>query len=212
MFRNKTVLITGGAGSLGKAIVYKLLSDHHHVGKIIVFSRDELKHQHMKWEFSDQADKIEYIIGDVRDLERVTQACKGVDVIIHAAALKQISACEQNPEECYKTNVVGTQNVIKAAKYNEVEKLLFISTDKAVNPSSIYGNSKQACERLITKADGPHLTCATVRLGNLLGSAGSVIPFFMKIRHTGELPITDQEMTRFGGTLDQGTEACFYAL
>ena len=212
MLNNKTILITGGAGSLGKAIVRKLLSEYCDVGKIIIFSRDELKHHHMRWEFPALEDQIEYIIGDVRDSERISQVCKGVDVIVHAAALKQISTCEQNPEECYKTNVIGTQNVIKAAKNNEVERLLFISTDKAVNPTSVYGNSKQACERLITRADGTNLTCATVRLGNLLGSAGSVIPFFMRLLHSGELPVTDPEMTRFGGTLDQGAEACLYAL
>lgn len=212
MMEKKTILITGGAGSLGRALVRKILSEYNDVGKIIVFSRDELKHHYMNWEFSDDGEKIEYVIGDIRDPERISQTCKGVDLIIHAAALKQIYSCENNPEECYKTNVVGTQNVIKAAKSNEVRKLLFISTDKAVDPTSVYGNSKQACERLITKAHDQQIQCATVRLGNLLGSAGSVIPFFMKIRHTGELPVTDPDMTRFGGTLAQGAEACFYAL
>ncbi|MEL6562536.1 MAG: SDR family NAD(P)-dependent oxidoreductase, partial [Bacteroidota bacterium] len=162
MLENKTILITGGAGSLGKTLVGNLLSSDLKVRKVIVYSRDELKHQHMRWEYPGLEEKIDYIIGDIRDQERVAQVCKGVDIIIHAAALKQISACEQNPEECYKTNVVGTQNVIKAAEMDHVEKLLFISTDKAVNPTSIYGNSKQACERLITRADSPQLTCATV--------------------------------------------------
>lgn len=212
MLKNKTVLITGGAGSLGRAITGRLFKDFAELKKVIIYNRDELKHHYMSWEFSADEFPIEYVIGDVRDLERLTQVCEEVDIIIHAAALKQISTCENNPEECYKTNVFGTQNVIKAAKSSNVSKLLFVSTDKAVDPTSVYGNSKQAGEHLISNADGGQLTCATTRLGNLLGSAGSVIPFFLERSKTGELPITHPEMTRFGGTLDQGVDVCLYAL
>lgn len=211
MLSGKTILITGGAGSLGSSLVENLLTDGQ-IAKVIVYSRDELKHHYMSWRFPIDKYPVEYVIGDVRDLEKLSLACKEVDVVIHAAALKQISTCEDNPEECYKTNVIGTQNIIKAAKANGVGKVLFVSTDKAVEPTSVYGNSKQAGERLITNADSTECTFATVRLGNLLGSAGSVIPFFMEIRNTGEIPVTHPEMTRFGGTMKEGAEACLYAL
>ncbi|MGB3465340.1 MAG: SDR family NAD(P)-dependent oxidoreductase [Cyclobacteriaceae bacterium] len=211
MLAGKTILITGGAGSLGSNLVERLLSNDA-IGKVIIYSRDELKHHYMSWRFPVSKYPIDYMIGDVRDLEKLTLACKSADIVIHTAALKQISTCEDNPEECYKTNVVGTQNIIKAVKANNVKKVLFISTDKAVEPTSVYGNSKQAGERLITNADSEECIFATVRLGNLLGSAGSVIPFFMEIKHTGEIPITHPEMTRFGGTMQEGADACLYAL
>ncbi len=205
-------MVTGGAGSLGKVIVREIFKEFPSVGKVVIYSRDELKHHQMGWEFSSADFRIDYVIGDVRDRDRLQQAMEGIDVVIHAAAMKQVGTCEMNPEECYKTNVSGTQNLIKSAKYQQVSQILLVSTDKAVDPVSVYGNSKQAAERLFIKADSKELTSGIVRLGNLMGSAGSVIPLFNRLKDSGEIPITHPDMTRFGGSILEGAKVCLYAL
>lgn len=212
MFNDKTILITGGTGSFGKKCVAMLLKNYK-PKKIVVFSRDELKQFEMEQEFNGP--EMRYFIGDVRDLERLKQAMRGIDYVIHAAALKHVTAAEYNPMECIKTNVDGAQNVILAALANEVEKVIALSTDKAVNPINLYGASKLASDKLFVAANniaGGHRTVfSVVRYGNVLGSRGSVLPFFRKLLSEGvkELPITDPRMTRFWLSLENGVEFVF---
>lgn len=207
MFNNKTILITGGTGSFGMECVKTLLQNFQ-PKKIIIFSRDELKQFEMQQVFND--DCMRYFLGDVRDIDRLKQAMRGVDYVIHAAALKQVPAAEYNPMECIKTNVMGAQNVIQAAFANDVEKVIALSTDKAVNPINLYGASKLASDKLFVAANniaGGHRTIfSVVRYGNVVGSRGSVLPFFRKLIKEGvnELPITDIRMTRFWITLHKG--------
>jgi UDP-N-acetylglucosamine 4,6-dehydratase len=209
MFDNKSVLITGGTGSFGRKYVRTLL-DHHKPRRIIVFSRDELKQYEMSQEFSGP--QMRYFIGDVRDDERLRQAMRGVDFVIHAAALKQVPAAEYNPMECIKTNIHGAENVIKAAIAEGVEKVMALSTDKAANPINLYGATKLASDKLFVAANnmvGPEKTrFAVVRYGNVVGSRGSVVPFFRKLMTEGasSLPITDARMTRFWITLQEGVD------
>ncbi|GMV63125.1 MAG: UDP-glucose 4-epimerase [Parvibaculum sp.] len=209
MFDNKSVLITGGTGSFGRKYVRTLL-DHHKPRRIIVFSRDELKQYEMSQEFSGP--QMRYFIGDVRDDERLRQAMRGVDFVIHAAALKQVPAAEYNPMECIKTNIHGAENVIKAAIEEGVEKVMALSTDKAANPINLYGATKLASDKLFVAANnmvGPEKTrFAVVRYGNVVGSRGSVVPFFRKLMAEGasSLPITDARMTRFWITLQEGVD------
>lgn len=209
MFDNKSVLITGGTGSFGRKYVRTLL-DHHKPRRIIVFSRDELKQYEMSQEFSGP--QMRYFIGDVRDAERLRQAMRGVDFVIHAAALKQVPAAEYNPMECIKTNIHGAENVIKAAIAEGVEKVMALSTDKAANPINLYGATKLASDKLFVAANnmvGPEKTrFAVVRYGNVVGSRGSVVPFFRKLMAEGasSLPITDARMTRFWITLQEGVD------
>ena len=209
MFDNKSVLITGGTGSFGRKYVRTLL-DHHKPRRIIVFSRDELKQYEMSQEFSGP--QMRYFIGDVRDPERLRQAMRDVDFVIHAAALKQVPAAEYNPMECIKTNIHGAENVIKAAIAEGVEKVMALSTDKAANPINLYGATKLASDKLFVAANnmvGHEKTrFAVVRYGNVVGSRGSVVPFFRKLIAEGatSLPITDARMTRFWITLQEGVD------
>lgn len=203
--RDKSILITGGTGSFGKAFVRHLLQNHS-PRKIIIYSRDELKQFEMAQALPDT--KLRFFIGDVRDEQRLERAFKGVDVVIHAAALKQVPAAEYNPIECIKTNVMGAENVINAALNQKVERVVALSTDKAVNPVNLYGASKLCSDKLFVAAN--HLSgfdntrFAVVRYGNVIGSRGSVVPLFQERRATGVLPITDPRMTRFWLTLTQG--------
>jgi len=209
MFNDKSILITGGTGSFGKQYVHTILS-RYKPKKIIIYSRDELKQFEMAHAFN--ADCMRYFIGDVRDKDRLTQAMQGVDFVIHAAALKQVPAAEYNPMECIKTNIHGAENVIQAALANEVEKIIALSTDKAANPINLYGATKLASDKLFIAANniaGGHRTrFAVVRYGNVVGSRGSVVPFFKKCIQEGaeRLPITDERMTRFWITLQQGVD------
>jgi len=207
MFNNKNILITGGTGSFGKKYTEIILSKYK-PKKIIIYSRDELKQFEMQQKFND--DCMRYFIGDVRDTERMKEAMEGVDYVIHAAALKQVPAAEYNPMECIKTNVNGAENVIKAALANDVEKVIALSTDKAANPINLYGATKLASDKLFVAANNMVGTRKTrfsvVRYGNVVGSRGSVVPFFAKLIKEGakELPITHPDMTRFMITLEQG--------
>ena len=205
-WKNQTILITGGTGSFGKACT-RILLDKFQPEKIIIFSRDELKQHEMREAGFDQPN-LRYFIGDVRDKERLQRAMDGVNVVIHAAALKQVPACEYNPMEAIKTNILGTANVVEAALENSVEKVLALSTDKAVNPANLYGATKLAAEKLIVQSNaysGKRPTrLACVRYGNVVGSRGSVAPIFLRQRDTGKLTITDERMTRFWLSLEQG--------
>jgi UDP-N-acetylglucosamine 4,6-dehydratase len=209
MFNDKSVLITGGTGSFGKQYV-KMILNRYQPKRLIIYSRDELKQFEMAERFN--APCMRYFIGDVRDRERLVQAMHRVDYVIHAAALKQVPAAEYNPTECIKTNIHGAENVIHAALANEVEKVIALSTDKAANPVNLYGATKLASDKLFVAANniaGGHRTrFAVVRYGNVVGSRGSVVPFFERLILEGasHLPITDERMTRFWITLPQGVE------
>jgi UDP-N-acetylglucosamine 4,6-dehydratase len=204
----KVVLITGGTGSFGQKFVEIVLREHQ-PKKLIVFSRDELKQQQMRLRFPDgPASPMRYFIGDVRDRDRLYRAFNGVDIVVHAAALKQIPACEYNPFEAIRTNIMGAKNVIDAAIDQGVQRVIMVSTDKAVNPINLYGATKLCAEKLFIQgnaysgAEGPRFSC--VRYGNVVGSRGSVIPLFLKQRKQGTLTVTDLRMTRFWITLEQG--------
>lgn len=209
MFDDKNILITGGTGSFGKKYVETLLK-HHKPRKIIIFSRDELKQFEMQQVFNEPC--MRYFIGDVRDKERLIRAMRGVDFVIHAAAMKQVPAAEYNPMECVKTNINGASNVIDAALENNVEKVIALSTDKAANPINLYGATKLASDKIFVAANnisgGHKTTFSVVRYGNVVGSRGSVVPFFEKLLNEGSdhLPITHDEMTRFWITLQQGVD------
>ncbi|WP_100401664.1 UDP-N-acetylglucosamine 4,6-dehydratase (inverting) [Bacillus sp. FJAT-42315] len=203
---NKTVLVTGGTGSFGQKFIRKALQQN--VKKVIVFSRDELKQYEMAQEFTDP--RMRFFIGDVRDKERLYRAFDGVDIVIHAAALKHVGACEYNPFEAVKTNIHGAQNIVEAAIDRNVKKVIALSTDKACSPVNLYGATKLASDKLFVAANsyvGERETkFSVVRYGNVVGSRGSVVPFFKKVKETGRLPITDERMTRFWITLDQGVQ------
>lgn len=209
MLNERSILITGGTGSFGKVCIRTILQ-RYKPKKVIVYSRDELKQFEMQQEFTDPV--MRFFIGDVRDGERLKQAMRGVDYVIHAAALKQVPAAEYNPMECVKTNVSGAQNVINAAIENRVQKVIALSTDKAANPVNLYGATKLVSDKLFVAANnvvGPMQSrFSVVRYGNVVGSRGSVVPFFKKLLAQGatELPITDPRMTRFWITLPQGID------
>ena len=215
MLNKKTILITGGTGSFGKKFI-EIITERYKPKKVIIYSRDELKQFEMqqKWP-SNSHTPFRYFIGDVRDLERLKVAMKGVDYVVHAAALKQIPIGEYNPFEVVKTNVMGAQNVIDAALFHEVEKVIALSTDKAANPINLYGATKLCSDKLFVAANnfagGKDTIFSVVRYGNVVGSRGSVVPFFEKLLAEGaeELPITDPRMTRFWITLDAGVEFVF---
>ena len=200
MFNGKSILITGGTGSFGHRYVDTLLT-RYKPARIIVFSRDELKQYEMQQRYG--AACMRYFLGDVRDGVRLTQAMRGVDIVIHAAALKQVPAAEYNPMECIKTNIYGAENVIRAAIDNNVDKVIALSTDKAASPINLYGATKLASDKLFVAANnmvgGGRTRFAVVRYGNVAGSRGSVLPFFQKLIASGaaSLPITDERMTRF---------------
>ncbi|EGK8022995.1 UDP-N-acetylglucosamine 4,6-dehydratase (inverting) [Campylobacter lari] len=207
MFNGKSILITGGTGSFGKTYTKTLLQKYK-PKKIIIYSRDELKQYEMAREFND--DCMRYFIGDVRDKERLSIAMKDVDFVIHAAAMKHVPIAEYNPMECIKTNIHGAQNVIDACLENNVEKCIALSTDKACNPINLYGATKLASDKLFVAANNiagnSHTKFSVTRYGNVVGSRGSVIPFFKKLINEGakELPITDERMTRFWISLEDG--------
>ena len=199
------ILVTGGTGSFGQAFISRLFAAHK-PARVVVFSRDELKQYEMQQKFNQP--ELRYFIGDVRDRERLDRALRGVDVVIHAAALKQVPAAEYNPIECIKTNVIGAENIINACLDQRVKKVIALSTDKAVNPVNLYGATKLCSDKLFVAAN--HLAgaggarFAVVRYGNVLGSRGSVVPFFQQCRAKGRIPITDPNMTRFWIKLDDG--------
>jgi len=209
MFNNKTIMITGGTGSFGKHFIKKTL-DLYKPKKLIVYSRDELKQYEMQKDFNDSC--MRYFLGDVRDSNRLTQAMSQVDFVVHAAALKQVPAAEYNPMECIKTNIHGAENVIEAAISNSVEKVIALSTDKAASPINLYGATKLASDKLFVSANnivGERPTrFSVVRYGNVVGSRGSVVPFFKQLAEEKKkkIPITHKDMTRFWITLDMGVD------
>lgn len=205
-WKNQVVLVTGGTGSFGKKFAEILLKEQA-PRKIIIFSRDELKQHEMQVMGFNQP-SLRYFIGDVRDRERLRRAMHGVDIVVHAAALKQVPACEYNPMEAVKTNIMGTSNVLEAALDAGVKKVLALSTDKAVSPANLYGGTKLVAEKLVIQSNnyaaGSSTRYACVRYGNVVGSRGSVVPLFLKQRASGKITITDERMTRFWLSLDQG--------
>lgn len=217
MLNNKTVLITGGTGSFGKQFIKTILGRYSDVKKIIIFSRDELKQSEIKQQYP-QGDypQLRFFIGDVRDRNRMIQACEGVDVIIHAAAIKQVDTAEYNPTECIRTNIDGAENVINAALTCGVKDVVALSTDKACAPINLYGATKLASDKLFSAANNirgsKDIRFSVVRYGNVLGSRGSVVPFFLNKRAEGVLPVTHEEMTRFNISLQDGVNMVMYAL
>lgn len=217
MLNNANILITGGTGSFGKAFVKTILERYPAVKRLVVFSRDELKQFEMSQEFPESKfPTLRYFIGDVRDADRLRRAMEGIDVVIHAAALKQVPAAEYNPFECIKTNVLGAQNVIEACLDSKVRHVVALSTDKAAAPINLYGATKLCSDKLFTAANNikgsRDVRFSVVRYGNVMGSRGSVIPFFLNRRKTGVLPITDPAMTRFNISLQDGVEMVLWAL
>ena len=217
MLNNKSILITGGTGSFGKAFTKKILLDYPDVRRLIIFSRDELKQFEMSQEFSEEKyPAIRYFLGDVRDLNRVRRALEGVDVVIHAAAMKQVPAAEYNPFECIKTNIIGAQNLIEASLDNDVQKVVALSTDKAAAAINLYGATKLCSDKLFIAANNikgsREISFSVVRYGNVMGSRGSVIPFFLDRKNDGFLPITDIDMTRFNISLSDGVKLVMNAL
>jgi UDP-N-acetylglucosamine 4,6-dehydratase len=208
LLRDKVILITGGTGSFGTTFLRKLLREHQPAA-VRIYSRDELKQYNLQRELASEQ-RVRFLIGDVRDAKRLRMAMRGVDVVIHAAALKQVPACEYNPFEAVKTNILGAENIITAAIANDVPHTLALSTDKAVNPVNLYGATKLAAEKIITQgnayAGSSPARFATMRYGNVVGSRGSVIPLFKAQAREGELTITDEAMTRFWITLEQAVE------
>lgn len=216
MLNNKTVLITGGTGSFGKQFIKTILERYSDVKKVIIFSRDELKQFELKQQYPSQKfPQLRFFIGDVRDPQRMIQACEGVDVIIHAAAIKQVDTAEYNPTECIRTNIDGAENVIQAALQCGVQDVVALSTDKACAPINLYGATKLASDKLFTAANNikgsKDIRFSVVRYGNVMGSRGSVIPFFLGKRSEGVLPITHEEMTRFNISLQEGVNMVMYA-
>ena len=219
MLNNKSVLITGGTGSFGKKFVETILRDYPQVKRIVIYSRDELKQFKLKQKYPAQKyPQLRFFIGDVRDGERLKRACEGIDVIIHAAAIKQVDTAEYNPDECIKTNVHGAQNVINAALQSGVKHVVALSTDKAFSPINLYGATKLTSDKLFVAANNisgaRDIKFSVVRYGNVMGSRGSVIPFFINKRDSGaqELPITDMRMTRFNISLEAGVALVMFAI
>jgi UDP-N-acetylglucosamine 4,6-dehydratase/5-epimerase len=214
---NLSILVTGGTGSFGKKFVGRLLRDHPGIRRLIVFSRDELKQFEMQEQFPENRHPaIRYFIGDVRDAGRLQRALEGVDVVIHGAALKQVPTAEYNPFECIKTNVLGAQNVIEACLDQGVHRVVALSTDKAAAPVNLYGATKLCSDKMFIAANNMSgardVRFSVVRYGNVMGSRGSVIPFFLQRRGSGVLPITDRKMTRFNISLDDGVDLVLHAL
>lgn len=217
MLSMKSVLITGGTGSFGKKFVETILNRYPDVKRIVIYSRDELKQFELKQRYPEQKyPQLRFFIGDVRDVERLKRACEGIDVIIHAAAIKQVDTAEYNPDECIKTNVNGAQNVINAALATNVKDVVALSTDKACAPINLYGATKLTSDKLFTAANNikgsRDIRFSAVRYGNVMGSRGSVIPFFLGKRDSGVLPITHGEMTRFNISLQAGVDMVMYAI
>lgn len=217
MFTDSSILITGGTGSFGKAFVKTVLDAHPKTRRLVIFSRDELKQYEMSQVFDPAIyPNLRYFIGDVRDYNRLKRALEGIDTVIHAAALKQVPAAELNPSEFIKTNILGAQNLVDACLECNVKRVISLSTDKAAAPINLYGATKLCSDKLFTAANNIRgqrdIRFAVVRYGNVLGSRGSVVPFFLARRKTGILPITDPEMTRFNICLQQGVDMVLWAL
>ncbi len=217
MLKGKSILVTGGTGSFGKKFVEIVLNKYPEIERLVVYSRDELKQFEMTQIFSDKKfPQLRYFIGDVRDKDRLFRAMEGIDIVVHAAALKQVPAAEYNPFEAVKTNIIGAQNVIEAAIDRGVKQVVALSTDKAAAPINLYGATKLCSDKIFVAANnfkGKHdIKFSVVRYGNVLGSRGSVIPFFIEKRKYGVVPITDKRMTRFNITLDEGVKFVLFAL
>ncbi len=217
MLSNRSILVTGGTGSFGKKFIQTVLEKYPDVKRLVVFSRDELKQFEMSQEFSTDAyPQVRYFIGDVRDKSRLLYALDGIDTVIHAAALKQVPAAEYNPIEAVKTNIIGAQNVVEACIERGVKSVVALSTDKAAAPINLYGATKLCSDKLFIAANiysgRPDIKFSVVRYGNVMGSRGSVIPFFMKQKEKGFLPITHPNMSRFSITLKEGVDLVLYAL
>lgn len=217
MLDNKSILVTGGTGSFGRAFVRRTLEMFPDVRRLVIYSRDELKQFEMSQEFSPQDyPALRYFIGDIRDQDRLRRALEGIDIVVHAAALKQVPAAEYNPFECIKTNVLGAQNVIESCLDSGVSNVVALSTDKAAAPINLYGATKLCSDKLFTAANNitgaRNLRLSVVRYGNVIGSRGSVVPFFLARRETGIFPITDPTMTRFNISLEEGVDMVFWAL
>lgn len=216
-WENKSVLITGGTGSLGKALTKYILENHPEVGRLVVFSRDEQKQFEMEQEFPlTRYSQIRYFVGDVRDNDRLARALNNIDYVIHAAAMKHVHIAEYNPDECVKTNINGAQNLIQGCLNAGVKRVVALSTDKACAPINLYGATKLASDKLFVAANNfkgdKDLRFSVVRYGNVMGSNGSIIPFFLKKRNQGWLPITNDSMTRFNISLIDGVEMVIHAL
>ncbi len=216
-FKNKSILITGGTGSLGKALTNHILNKCEGVKRLVIFSRDEQKQFEMAQQYpSHLYPQIRFFIGDVRDYERLKRAFKGIDYVIHAAAMKHVPIAEYNPMECVKTNIMGAENVINASIDTQVERVVALSTDKAAAPINLYGATKLASDKLFVAANNIRganpIKFSVVRYGNVMGSNGSVMPFFIKKKKEGKLPITDPNMTRFNISLQGGVDMVMHAL
>jgi UDP-N-acetylglucosamine 4,6-dehydratase len=214
---DQSILVTGGTGSFGKAFIRSVLDHCPKIKRLVVFSRDELKQYEMQQEFpQDKYPALRFFIGDIRDQNRLTRAMEGIDTVVHAAALKQVPAAEYNPFEFIKTNVLGAQNVIEACLDTSVRRVVALSTDKAAAPINLYGATKLCSDKLFVAANNfrgeRSLRFSVVRYGNVMGSRGSVIPFFLNKAKTGLLPITDEKMTRFNISLEEGVEMVLWAL
>ena len=217
MFKGKSILITGGTGSLGKALTKYIFEKHSDIKKLVIFSRDEQKQYQMDQEYPvDKYPQIRFFIGDVRDRERLNRAMKGIDYVIHAAAMKHVHIAEYNPDECVKTNINGAQNVIDACLQTDVQRVVALSTDKAAAPVNLYGATKLASDKLFVAANNitgwNPIKFSIVRYGNVMGSNGSVIPYFLNKKSTGIIPITDPNMTRFNISLQGGVDMVIHAL
>jgi UDP-N-acetylglucosamine 4,6-dehydratase len=216
MLNGKSLLITGGTGSFGRAFVKTVLERYPGISRLVVLSRDELKQYEMAEELRGHEKVLRFFIGNVRDLDRLKRAMEGIEVVVHAAALKQVPAAEYNPFECIKTNVLGAQHVVEAALDTGVKTVVALSTDKAAAPINLYGATKLCSDKLFTAANNIRgsrdVRFSVVRYGNVMASRGSVIPFFMKKRATGVLPITDPRMTRFNICLREGVDMVLFAL
>jgi UDP-N-acetylglucosamine 4,6-dehydratase/5-epimerase len=217
MLNDKSILVTGGTGSFGRAFVRTVLARFPGIKRLVVYSRDELKQFEMNQIFSDREHQgLRYFIGDIRDEARLHRALEGVDIVVHAAALKQVPAAEYNPFECIKTNVLGAQNLIEACLDSHVQRVVALSTDKAAAPINLYGATKLCSDKLFTAANNikgkRDIRFSVVRYGNVMGSRGSVIPFFLERRKTGVLPITDPRMTRFNISLQEGVDMVLRAI
>ena len=219
MLNHKSVLITGGTGSFGKMFVKTILERYPQVKRIVIYSRGELKQYNMMQQYpKDKYPQLRFFIGDVRDGERLLRACEGIDVIIHAAAIKQVDTAEYNPDECIKTNIGGAENVINAALKSGVQHVVALSTDKACAPINLYGATKLCSDKLFVAANNisgsKNIKFSVVRYGNVMGSRGSVIPFFISKRDQGatEIPITDMRMTRFNISLEAGVDLVMFAI
>jgi len=216
-FSNSCILLTGGTGSFGKAFLDHLIETDNLPKKIVIFSRDELKQFEMQQKYSEKKYTfLRYFIGDVRDKTRLKFALEGIDIVVHAAALKQVPAAEYNPFECIKTNIIGAQNLIEASLESNVKKICALSTDKAASPINLYGATKLCSDKLFIASNNMkgkrNFHSSVVRYGNVMGSRGSVIPFFMNKKDSGTLPITHPEMTRFNITLNDGVKMVLWAL